>query len=311
MLISVVMPVYNGAPFLRAALNSILAQDIEFELIISDDGSTDDTVEAIESIDDKRLRFFKNPSNAGIFGNLNRCIERASGSYIQVFCQDDLMKKGYLAAQLEMLRKHPDAGLVYGNPEYINEFAGAVTTSLEDRTPEVVNRDLYVWIASHYGALPASLSSIMFPRRTIETIGLFNAAFRVAGDLEFYHRVAERFPIVRDARIFHSVRSHSKMASVHSKTGGYYLQEELALDAWSRALWSGADYRKLQYFRSAVRGNYHLSWIMRAAMRGELMLALKSLAQLNRIYPLNWVLWWRIARAFGKIPAPLLPAPPR
>lgn len=310
MLISIAMPVYNGSPYIRDAIESALRQDIEFELIVSDDGSTDDTVETIQSINDGRLKFFGRQSNAGIFGNLNRCIEKATGSYIQVFCQDDLMKEGFLAAQVEMLRKHPDAGLVYGNPEYINEFTGEATINFEDRTPEVVNRDLYVWIASHYGALPASLSSIMFPRRTIESVGSFNATFRVAGDLEFYHRVAERFPIIRDARVFHSVRSHSHMTSVHSKTGGYYLQEELALDEWSRAHWSDADYQKLRYFRSAVRGNYHLSWIGRAALRGELKLVFESLARMNRLYPLHWVVWWRIARALGKTTSPLIPAPP-
>ncbi len=311
MLISIAMPVYNGSQHIKAALQSALRQDIEFELIVSDDGSTDDTIEIIQSINDSRLKFFHGQRNVGIFGNLNRCMEKASGSYIQVFCQDDLMKDGYLAAQVEMLRKHPHAGLVYGNPQTINEFTGNVSTSFEDRTPEVVNRDLYVWIASHYGALPASLSSIMFPRRTIETVGLFNADFRVAGDLEFYHRVAVQYPIIRDARVFHSVRSHDRMTSVHPKAGGYYLDEELALDDWSRNQWSCADYRKLRRFRSAARGNYHLSWIGRAALRGEIRLAARSLSRMNRIYPLHWVVWWRIARSVGRVATPSIPAPPQ
>src|SRR5580658_7133962 len=152
MLVSVALPIYNGLPYLREAISTILAQDIEFELIISDDVSRDGSLEFVQGLSDPRILLLINKTNAGIFGNLNRCITAARGQFIQVFSQDDLMKPDYLASQVRMLRNYPDAGLVYGSPDWIDETGSFISSNVGDNTPEHVDRDLYIWIASHYGA---------------------------------------------------------------------------------------------------------------------------------------------------------------
>src|SRR5581483_8891104 len=96
MLVSIGLPVYNGLPYLREAISTILTQDIEFELIVSDDNSTDGSLEFVRTLSDSRVRVLTNEVNGGIFVNLNRCIDAAQGEYFQVFSQDDLMKPGYL-----------------------------------------------------------------------------------------------------------------------------------------------------------------------------------------------------------------------
>jgi GT2 family glycosyltransferase len=247
----------------------------------------------------------------GIFGNLNRCIAAAAGEFIQVFSQDDLMKPGYLASQVKLLRKHPDAGLVYGTPDYIDEKGALVSSDGRDDTPEVINRDLYLWIASHYGALPPSISSIMIPRRIFEAVGTFNSHFQVAGDIEFYNRVAERFPVVRGIEVLHSVRTHRRMTSALATTGPLYLREELMLENWYRSRWNAKDYRKIKRFRSAARGAFHLGWIRRKAFAGKLGEAASALWQLGEVYPLHWVIWWRVSGLLrlGRNPRPTVPAP--
>jgi len=311
-LVSIALPVYNGLPYLNGAIASILAQNVEFELIVSDDMSRDGSKERVRDLSDPRIRVLTNATNAGIFGNLNRCIVAARGDLIQIFSQDDLMKSDYLASQMRCLQRHPEAGLVYGTPDYVDETGSVIPSDFRDRTPEYIDRDLYLWIASHYGALPASISSVMVPRKTFEAVGLFNADYPVAGDIEFYNRVSERFPMLRNVEVLHTIRSHPRMTSALATAGPRYLREELALEEWYRTRWTAESYRKIRRFRSASRGRYHLGWIMRKALRGRLGEVLGALWQLNRLYPLRWVVWWRLLSFLrpGWQPLPTL-SPPR
>lgn len=116
MLITVALPIYTGNPYLEKAIASVLAQEVDLELIISDDGSSDGSLAVAENFADSRIRLLRN-DNRGIFGNLNRCVSESRGDPIQVFSQDDVMPQEYLASQAALLAKHPDAGLVYGMPE--------------------------------------------------------------------------------------------------------------------------------------------------------------------------------------------------
>lgn len=291
MLVSVVLPVYNGLPYLTEAIATILAQDIELELVASDDMSSDGSLEVLQRLSDPRVRVLTNTVNAGIFGNLNRCIAAAKGRFIQVFSQDDLMKPGYLASQVRLLQKYPDAGLVYGTPDSIDEKGAVISSSSRDATPEFIDQRLYVWIASHYGALPASISSIMMPRRTIEAVGLFDPDYPVAGDIEFYNRVSERFSILRNLEVLHTIRSHSGMMSAQSSAAPLYLHDELALEKWYRSRWDAEQYRKVKRFRAKSRGIYHAAWMARTVRSGQFGEAASVFWEINKLYPLPWVIW--------------------
>jgi glycosyltransferase involved in cell wall biosynthesis len=308
MLISVVLPIYNGLPYLRRSLATILAQNAQLELIVSDDGSSDGSMNVVKEMSDRRVVIIDNTTNVGIFGNLNRCIAATKGEYIQVFSQDDLMKPDFLISQAKLLRKYPSAGLAYGTPEYIDAAGAPIAPKVRDETPEFISQALYLWISSHYGALPPSISSIMIPRRTFDAVGVFNPTYRMAGDLEFYNRVSEQFPILRNRDVLHSVRSHKGQAQRLSSAGASYMEEEAALGDWYRSRWSPADYRKVQRYRAATRGRYHLGWIRRLVLQGRIKQSAIALHQLNRVYPLHWVLWAGIA-LIGRQPMPTLPPP--
>jgi glycosyltransferase involved in cell wall biosynthesis len=311
MLITVALPIYNGNPYLAKAIHSILAQDVDFELIISDDGSSDGSLNVAKSFADPRIRILRNDRNRGIFGNLNRCVSEARGDPIQVFSQDDVMQQGFLASQAALLAKHPDAGLVYGMPERIDEQGRFLGTYENDATPERIEWPLYLWISSHYGNLPASISSIMIPRRTFDAVGPFDQSYPLAGDLEFYNRVAERFPILRNSEVKHAVRTHQLMTSALPTSGARYLREELRLADWYRNHWSEPELKKVLHFRAHLRGRYHLGWIRRLAMRGQVAQAARALRDLNRLYPLRWVVGLQLQQLLGVrgLDRPSIPPP--
>jgi glycosyltransferase involved in cell wall biosynthesis len=110
--VSVIMPVYNGADYLREALDSIFAQTFEqFELIVIDDGSTDSSEEILKQYSDSRLRLFFQP-NSGLAATLNRGIELAQGQYIARMDQDDISRPERFAKQVAFLEKNPRCALL-------------------------------------------------------------------------------------------------------------------------------------------------------------------------------------------------------
>ena len=105
--VSVCMPVYNGGRFLRAQLDSILPQlDASDEVVISDDGSTDDSLAVIRSYGDPRIRLLKGEKSAHPSYNLERSLRAAHGNYIFLADQDDVWQADKLVTVLEALKRY-------------------------------------------------------------------------------------------------------------------------------------------------------------------------------------------------------------
>lgn len=111
-LISVCIAVYNRQKFIQAAIESVLNQTYQnFEIIIIDDGSKDDTVSIIESIADSRIKLFKNESNQGVVYTRNRYLELANGEFIAILDSDDLWFPDKLEKQYHFFASQPDYGI--------------------------------------------------------------------------------------------------------------------------------------------------------------------------------------------------------
>lgn len=110
--ISVVMGVFNGADFIGRAIDSVLGQTFEdFEFIIVDDGSTDNTADICAAYRDPRIRFIRNEKNLGLSTSLNRGIDAARGHYIARMDADDISYPTRFAHQLAFMDSHPEIGI--------------------------------------------------------------------------------------------------------------------------------------------------------------------------------------------------------
>lgn len=113
--VSICLPVYNGANYLAGALESALAQTFtDFELLLANDCSTDETLSIIENYakQDKRIICWTNETKLGLFGNYNACIKKAKGKYIKLFAHDDILHTEALERLVSALSENPDVSLV-------------------------------------------------------------------------------------------------------------------------------------------------------------------------------------------------------
>ena len=127
-LVSIGLPVYNGERDLPRSLDCLLAQDYDnFEIIISDNGSTDSTRRICEeyAARDARIKLSFNATNIGIIANFNRVLEKANGSYFMWAAHDDLWSKSFVRSMVEELQGHSNASVAMSAVERLHENGSA------------------------------------------------------------------------------------------------------------------------------------------------------------------------------------------
>ncbi len=123
--VTVLMPVYNGERFLREAIESILGQTFkDFEFLIINDGSSDNTVSIIQSYKDPRIRLVNNERNLGLIATLNRGISLAEGEYIARMDCDDISMPKRLQRQMDLMGKKKDVGVCGTWSKLIGDSSG-------------------------------------------------------------------------------------------------------------------------------------------------------------------------------------------
>ena len=186
--VSVVIPTRNRAELLPRAVGSVLAQTwTDFELLIVDDHSTDETPAAIARFADERIRSFRHERNIGQSKALNTGIEHARGEYVAFLDDDDEWLPGKLAAQVALLdAAPPEVGLVYCWRDELDEASR--------RRVGIPRLTLRGDIFEHMLALhlPASPSSWLVRRSTALSIGGFDEGLQQANDVDFISRICAR-----------------------------------------------------------------------------------------------------------------------
>lgn len=200
--VSVCVPTYNRAAILGEAVASVLAQTFaDFELIIFDNASEDDTEAVVRSFDDERVFYARNPRNVGPLENMNRCLLRSRGKFIAFLPDDDMMEPENLTEKVAVLNANPAVGLVHSSYDLIDQ-CGRVTKANTnwghgpDRTLDVIE-DRRELLAAIYNWI--NLSTVLFRRACYERLGGFTSGFAgkigLAFDYEYWMRIALYYDI--------------------------------------------------------------------------------------------------------------------
>lgn len=210
--ITVVMPVYNGQKYLRPAIESILNQTFgDFELLVIDDGSTDDSREICRSYGDARIRLQENKENLGLVRTLNKGLDLAGGEYIARMDCDDISFPERFARQVAFMEEHPEIGI-----------CGTWYEKISDRRPVLMRFPTEHETLRFFMLFDNPfLHSTMFIRRAVlESRRLrFDPDYSHAEDYEFWARCAEYTRVANIPEVLLRYRFHPDNVSHRFKAG--------------------------------------------------------------------------------------------
>lgn len=186
-LVSVIIPTYNRAQMVARAIDSVLAQDFtDFELIVVDDGSSDDTARIFDRYGDRLI--FLRQSNSGVSAARNRGIRAASGQLITFLDSDDLWLPEKLSHQVSFFDDHPEA-LIHQTEEIWIRNGRRVNPKKRHRK---LSGDIFV---SSLELCLVSPSAVMMRKALFDEIGLFDENLPACEDYDLWLRVSCRHPV--------------------------------------------------------------------------------------------------------------------
>jgi hypothetical protein len=215
--VSVCIPTYNYARYLPRAIESVLAQTYgDFELIVSDNASTDDTQAVLAGFSDPRIRTFRNERNLGLFGNFSRCLELAGGDMVKFVCADDWLDPAYLSRTVPLMERHDEIGLLTTDGFFVDEQGRtfALSTPEFDGGPVVRAADALRVQAGSLNVIGMP-SSVLLRRVAVEEAGGFDDRFAPASDVHLWLKLLTRWDVGWVAEPLCFLRVHN------SKEHGY------------------------------------------------------------------------------------------
>lgn len=205
--VSVIVPVHNGMPFLPSTIESLRGQTFRnFEVVVVDDESEDDTPRYLQAIDDDRIRYFRVPRR-GIAAALNFGIEQSRAELIARIDADDIAYRDRLSTQYDVLSKDPTLVLLGTSFDTIDD-AGAVTGEWHCLQTDLANRWLMLFTT------PFAHPSVMFRKSAFEAAGGYDPECVAAQDYDLWIRLADQGAIGNVPQKLIQKRSHAQTWSL-------------------------------------------------------------------------------------------------
>ena len=193
---SVIIPLYNKAPYIRKALESVFAQTYtDYEVIVVDDGSTDDSAAIAEEclhtshLSPLAFRLLKQ-KNAGVSAARNNGFSVSSGEYITFLDADDWWEPTFLEKMAKLIEDYPDAGLYASN--YIYYKPGKTHIAVKN-----IETGYFNYPRAYYegGAMPVTSISVAIPRKVYDEMGGFPLGIKLGEDFLLWAKMAMHYPI--------------------------------------------------------------------------------------------------------------------
>jgi glycosyltransferase involved in cell wall biosynthesis len=295
--VSVVIAAYNRARFLAECIESVLSQSFhDFEVVIVDDGSTDNTREVVSRYLPPAKYFYQ--ENQGAPATYSKGIELARGDYIALLGSDDALLEDALQKGVEVLDRWPNVGFSYGQA-YIMDEEGHITELSRPRHRKGSyvrsgREEIKDLILGNY----ITGSTTMIRRSCFAEVGLFNPVFyRGSEDFDMWVRLAKRYDVAYIDSPLAKYRVHRQSLSAGRQVDEVKLAHGLILESIFDDGELGHQYDKLR-----AQANYHfycrLARIARA--RGEFKTGRSYLLKALRVYPksmfqmdaANWQFLW-------------------
>lgn len=272
--VSIILPTYNGSRYIRKSIESCLNQTYQnLELIIVDDGSTDNTRKIIKSYNDKRIKYFRHEHNLGLAKALNTGFANAVGEYLTWTSDDNFYDVKAIEAMTRFLEGNSKIDFVYTNYYTVDEN-GKILESITVDSPKVL--DIKDCIGPCF----------LYKREIYEKIGEYDSNFILVEDYEYWLRVREQFRMQKLNEYLYFYRRHKESLSSQNKSA---LIEEQAAKASRKYIPLWARY-------------YHQGWV--CLYKKDYQRATKFLIKSFFSNPFHFIIWEVLFYSFLSIFSP-------
>lgn len=211
-LVSVILPTYNRASYIKASIQSVLQQTFaDLELIVVDDGSTDDTSSIVASVTDPRLRYVRQ-CNLGRSSARNHALSLARGKFITFLDSDDLYLPRKIELQVNYLNSHPGVGMIYTSSYCIDDLG----TLLPDRYEATISGFIYEHIA-FFTPVTITLPTVMTYKSILDQIGGFDEKLHRFEDTDMWRRISKGYRIDALPEYTCKIRAHKENSLLNQR----------------------------------------------------------------------------------------------
>ena len=228
-LVSICIPTYNNARFLRECLDSIVNQTYQNkEIIIVDNASTDETKKIVkEYVEKYKIKYYRNEKNIGGEANFTRCIELAQGEFIAIYHSDDIYLPNMVEKQVKVFQDNSTLGAVFTSANFINSYGKIIG---ESKFPiELISEKVY-YFPEIFLSILSNLNFLSCPSAMVrgkiykEVIPFNEKMFGTSADLDMWFRILGRFPIA----IINEKLMNRRIYNTHGSFSYGYLRTEQA-----------------------------------------------------------------------------------
>lgn len=282
---SILVPVYNGARYLKSCLDSIVAQENKgFEVILCDDGSTDESSFIIDEYV-HRHPFFKKVHRAnserGLFGNLNFLLSHVETPFIRVLCQDDTLLPECVGEEIDFLIAHPEVSVAYSAAVVVDQNSTKIEAPDIWRWPNIVRPGLAVQQFYFNGCLPGNLSTVCFRKSAVDKHGVFDVSFAVSADFDLWSRICETESLGVISKSLVCVRRHSGQLSCSKKSIIPFLVEDTKIRKRLKAHLPKEKAFAVFVYGTYIFGNARFKTVLDCLKKSEPLLFVKAVFYLG------------------------------
>ncbi len=236
--ISVVLPVHNGLPYLIESVNSVLNQTFtDFEFLICDDASTDKSYEFLKSLNDKRIKLFKNPTNKGLFPTLNFLVKNATTNWVHLWSQDDIMYPDCLEEEIKFANKHPDVPFFFSQRDIIDETGRIIKKYHANYNNEIISEKHLIKVSILAGSITGNIATTVVNKQEVERAGYFREDFKYSADFDLWERLSRGKHIGVINKPLIKLREHKGQLSKNPEVKIFQLREnKIILQNWLNRL---------------------------------------------------------------------------
>ncbi len=216
--ISVIMPVYNYGHLIKESIDSVLAQTMpDFELIIVNDGSTDNSSEVAHSYLDKRIKIIDFPENRGCYPAMNAGMRAAKGKYLCVVGADDKNLPERLEKQYRFLEENMEFGVIGSAYQFLNDHLPAYRETDYETIKVLFLRSCYLCHAT------CMIRTPLIHRHDL----YYNEAYTYASDFDWLARASSLFPVSNINEVLYQIRRHEHQISTSKRKEQFFFIEQI------------------------------------------------------------------------------------